>query len=62
MGRIAEILHAESISKVLMDEFELCSERHPTFGMPVLQRQHNKEKLVLLQVEVCLAYLIIQKE
>ena len=67
VGRILEILKAEHALLVLVDEFQICTERHTVFGMPVLRRQQNEEKFILVRAEVCfnlhvfLAFIIWQK-
>lgn len=50
-GRIIEILRSvnnESLSLVLLDIFETMSELHPAFGMPVLARQFDEQKVVAI--------------
>ena len=52
VGHIAEILKADHASMVLIDEFQICAERHSKFGMPVLRRQHGEVRYVLVRAQV----------
>jgi hypothetical protein len=55
-GRISEILKEVNGDLVVavLDVFEIRSERHPVFNMPVLARQFNEQKLVLVSGKVSL--------